>query len=204
MTDVIILNGPPFSGKDYVSEIFQNYMEVNVGTRCKVMRFKQKIYELLSCFYDVPLEKVIEICNDRELKEKPCDLFNGLTPRNACINMSENIVKPRFGKDYFGHSLLKRIPAELELAIISDGGFVDETMVLYNSEKIDKILVVRMKAEGCNFEGDSRSYLDERDFPDSDRFAFVDYFNKKEGSISDFIDLVFDILYSEKGRNPWR
>ena len=82
--------------------------------------------------------------------------------RQALIHVSENVCKPKYGRDYFGKLAANRIRAGREIdslacknIVFSDGGFVEEVLSLVD---IDDVVVVRLKGRG-SFLGDSRSYL---------------------------------------------
>lgn len=149
MSKVIILNAPAGAGKDTIADlIVQQYQYVK-------LQFKEELYKELAGFYELPIEVIVDVCSDREKKEAPCDYFGGLTPRQALIMMSEDIVKPQKGKRYFGEQLAKAAH-DFPFVIVSDGGFHEEVQAVQDEHDCT---VVRLNGRGT-FIGDSRKYLD--------------------------------------------
>ena len=81
-----------------------------------------------------------------------------LSIREAMIYISEVIMKPRMGSDYFGVARAKAI-VEGEIAVDSSTGFVEELPPLIERLGQENILLIRVHREGATFEGDSRSYI---------------------------------------------
>ena len=138
---IFIFNGEPASGKDTLTEFLENYLK-HRSFNVMHMRFKDKIYELIATVRDMNLSDVIKICNDRNNKEKPCIHFGGRTPREEMIYVSEVLMKPNYGKDYFGHVSVDRVNNlnNIDHFIFSDGGFQEEVDVL--SEFTDHYVAV--------------------------------------------------------------
>jgi len=136
MKKVLLLNGPPNSGKDEVAKIL-----------CPVMNashqmFKESLYEETLKYYELErfplyyendhsiwyvkdnIQDRYEWFIDRELKETPCPDFGGKTPREALIHVSEDIIKPKHGKKYFGQKAVERLTEGWN--IFSDSGFNEE------------------------------------------------------------------------------
>lgn len=150
---VLIFNAPPGSGKDTLADIFVKQLgAIKLG-------FKDAVYEEVANYYNVPVKSVIEVATARSLKELPNPYFNGLSPRNAMIHVSESVIKPVHGKDYFGIRAAKAVSGKA-LSVFADGGFVEEVKAVSD---LHDVVVIRLHREGFNFDNDSRSYL-----PDSD------------------------------------
>ena len=47
--------------------------------------------------------------NNRDVKERPETSLNGFSRRSALLHVSEEAIKPVFGKDYFGIELSKTL-----------------------------------------------------------------------------------------------
>lgn len=151
MSKVIILNAPAGAGKDTIADLItQQYGYMK-------LQFKEELYKELAGFYDLPIEVIVDVCSDREKKEAPCDYFGGLTPRQALIMMSEDIVKPQKGKRYFGEQLAKEAH-NFPFVIVSDGGFHEEVQAVQDEHQC---IVVRLNGRGT-FKGDSRKYLNQQ------------------------------------------
>lgn len=155
----IIFNGPPGSGKDLIcdylaGEEFVNFSVINATH----LRFKDKLFELVQCIYGLSEKEFFEIYNDRELKETPLDVFYGRTPRGAMIHVSEDLIKPNFGKDYFGRAAAKAMKPGINC--FSDAGFPEELEPIYN-ETEGQMLIVQVHRDGCDFSNDSRNYINQ-------------------------------------------
>lgn len=176
---VIIFNAPPNSGKDYICDfLMDNYF-------CNKVEFKRKLRELVKTIYSLSNEQVELLCL-RENKELPQEVLGWLSFREAMIYVSEVLIKPHYGKDYFAMALLNEL-VDFTINVVSDGGFVEE--VEYLADNDCDVYVIRIRCEGCDFEGDSRRYL-----PESVKWKVVDIVNNKD---SQFINDVITYLKSE-------
>ena len=149
----VVFNGPPKSGKDFICDSL-------IDLSCNEfnhLRFKDKLFELVQCIYDIDKETFFKIYNNREMKDLPHPAFNMLSPRQAMIYVSEVVIKPRFGKNYFGKIAAKNMKHGMN--VFSDGGFIEELVpVYYESE--GNLLIFRVHKDECNFSKDSRGYID--------------------------------------------
>lgn len=160
----IILNGPPGSGKDTIGDMLQDALHDIIYNdrmlkqydyeRVTINQFKEKLFELTMAIYSVGYETFFELYNDRKLKETPSHLFNGLSPRQAMIHVSENVIKPSFGQNYFGEAAAKIL--ENGINIFTDGGFDDELIPI--KEK-SFVYVIHLYRDGHTFKNDSRNYI---------------------------------------------
>ena len=144
----IILNGPPGSGKDVLGEALAK----SIGADVK--RFKDVLYSQTASFFGVPEKTLVSLATNRDTKEMPHPLFNGLSPREALIYVSEEVIKPIEGASYFGDRLVEDLEG---ITVITDGGFDEEVVPVV--EKSDYTLIVQLRREGYTFDGDSRSYI---------------------------------------------
>lgn len=153
---ILILNGPPGCGKDTIAKILRDEYRAVVTT------FKHSLYKETADYYNINSTVVQDLCSSRKTKDIGADVFDGKTPRQALIYVSENVIKPKYGKDYFGKCAAKRITEAKQIAIIpinfivfSDGGFVEEILPL---QEIDDVLVIHLHGRG-DFSNDSRNYI---------------------------------------------
>ena len=154
-TKVVILNGPPNCGKDTLADaMWHDYTGAQVERRA----MKDGLIDLTADLLLVDREWFRVVCADRDWKEEPMDRLGGRSPRQALIYVSEEVVKPAFGSDYFGRYAANNLE-QGALNIFSDGGFVEEVIPLLNAVGLDNVLLVQLFRNGCSFEGDSRSYL---------------------------------------------
>lgn len=157
MKIAVALNGPPGSGKDTIADIM-------AGWGWEKHEFKDHLYLATAWQFNCDVDELRRLATDRTLKELPCDLGNGLSPRQMLIETSEVHVKPSLGKDYFGKAAAQRIgQSRSDRIVFSDGGFAEELMPV--SEVVGMLLVVRLFRQGRSFEGDSRRYLAMSDVP---------------------------------------
>lgn len=110
------------------------------------------------------------VLQDEANKNVPQSRFGGMSPRQAMIWFSEDVMKPKFGQDIFGQLAAKNIerwggnnPGIFRVVVFSDSGFVQEAQVLRDQYKAENILLVSLRREGCTFSGDSRGYIDPKD-----------------------------------------
>lgn len=154
-TFAVILNGPPGCGKDLAARSICEFSPKFFAHR----EFKQKLFSIVKTLYDVDDVTFNKLYNDPKTKESPSELFNGLSPREAMIFTSEDIVKPAFGKSYFGDSASKNL-AVGKINIFSDGGFDEEVIPVCDKITSDHCMIIRIKRPGKSFNNDSRRYLD--------------------------------------------
>lgn len=176
---IILFNGVAGCGKDEAIKHLRS-----LGYPLVRREAKSKLHTLVQEFFCVQPERYWEIYNDRELKEESLEEFRITLPikeltllekilgyyldyedgvatlsvREAMIYISEIVMKPRFGKDYFGVARAKAIQ-ESEIAVDSSTGFVEELPPLIKRLGQDNILLIRIHREGATFEGDSRGYI---------------------------------------------
>lgn len=170
---IVLLNGPPGSGKDTLADAFINKYRV-LGIIAKgdpsfvveKAKFAAPIKRAQAAFFDM-YEDDLDIEKDNPI------LPGQVKPRRGLINLSEIWAKPLFGVDVFGQILAKEIRNGMEhspptaytrLVIVSDGGFVPEAQVLIN-EFGDSVHVVKLYRQGTDFSSDSRQYLPEGTVP---------------------------------------
>ncbi len=156
---VVILNGPPNSGKDTLAEYCRQQSHVMYANKIGVRRFKEELYKVTATMYCVDYEWLEAIANDRDQKDKTQPEL-GCSPREALIYTSEKVVKPHFGDDWFG----KKAAASLlrsHVHYFSDGGFESEMSPLLAEVGQANFLLVRLRRDACTLAGDSRRYIDQ-------------------------------------------
>lgn len=152
---VVIFNGPPGSGKDFICQrLLSDYEDRN--ELIYHHEFKSRLYHLTSSIYGVLPKRFFEIYDDRNLKDAPFYIFGGLSIRQAMIKVSEDAIKPCFGRDYFGKVAADGLCNGLN--VFSDGGFIEELEPIYKATN-GQMIIIRLSADGCNFKNDSRNYI---------------------------------------------
>jgi hypothetical protein len=149
---LIIFNGPPGSGKDEACQ----FLAFLYGF--KHMSFKDKLFEETIKFFGVSREWFFQGYEGRSKKETPEELLNGLSRREALIFVSEDIIKPRYGSDYFGKVAAENIDSVSDYCF-SDGGFIDEITPIINRIGKNNMCIVQLYRQGCCFKNDSRNYI---------------------------------------------
>lgn len=155
MTNVILINGPPRSGKDTLGVALQNEL-VDRRTTARVFRFATEVKNRTHGLFGMP-GAVADAFEDG--KDEPREEFNGMTPRQAYIWVSEEVIKPKFGKDIFGRWLADEIARydALDVAIVTDSGFLLEAGAV--EQRFPDIGVIQISGRGT-FEGDSRGSVE--------------------------------------------
>ena len=154
MAKIIILNAPPGAGKDTIGKL----IEYKAPTKIRVLSFKQPMFEIaLAILGAKKYGDFIVAYNDREQKEKPHDFLMGMTCRQFMIWISEDVIKPKFGNEYFGKRF-DEIAKESDVPVIcTDGGFPYEVIALI--EAGHEVKMCRLHRRGYSFKNDSRDYI---------------------------------------------
>ncbi len=160
---VVVLNGPPGSGKDTIGKALSEWMKVD----CLHGQFKQPLLEILAATLRVSVDALMSIYDNRELKETPLAIFGGHSIREAMIAISEDYIKPIFGKDYLGKAQLALLRKHKpNLVIYTDGGFLDELQPLLDAPEVE-LHVVHIHRRNCTFACDSRGYVTPSELADA-------------------------------------
>jgi hypothetical protein len=128
------------------------------GARVERRAFKDGLIDLTATLMQVDHEWFQYVCANRDWKEEPMESLGGRSPRQALMYVSEEVIKPNFGEDYFGRYAAQRLTPD-RLHIFSDGGFVQEILPLIDMVGQENFFLVQLAREGCTFEGDSRRYI---------------------------------------------
>lgn len=206
MKKVIIFNAPPKVGKGVAAEAGIAYLQ-SIWKKAQHKSFKTPLIELTARFLGITVEEFLEDY-DKTSKEvygqygldlpsdggwwKDVKLYTiyekEYSKREALIHVSENVMKPVYGKSVFGVALANSLEDGYNL--ISDGGFKEELAPVIEAVGIDNVTVVRIHMEGRTFEGDSRNYIQE-DWFEGLRIIDVD---NVWGEQEAFEDKIIDIL----------
>lgn len=148
MPNFVLVNGPPRCGKDtLVSGLvpYFDFMHIKVSAPLKRM---------LATMLHTDI-RWIEENKDTKLKA-----LNGITVRQALIDMSEKYMKPLYGEDIMGKLAWEEARASAyRMVLTSDSGFATEAnRIVYNAGR-QNCIAIRVHRTGCTFDGDSRHYL---------------------------------------------
>jgi len=148
---IILFNGPPGSGKDAAADFFKKF-------GFKHLSFKYQLYREVIEHYGVDQKWFMSRYHNRELKEVPAHLLDNMSCREAMIHVSENIIKPAKGNDYFGNQIANEIDVNKNYAI-SDGGFIEELFPVVDKVGKENFVLVQLTRKGCDYSTDSRRYF---------------------------------------------
>lgn len=185
---ILLLNGPPSSGKDEVAKVVRKL-------RFNMDRFSMPLKALIPALLGTTHE-VLEKYKDTPIPETICP--GGYTYRQLQISASENWLKPLFGKAIFGQLLATRIVADVGgrvprpgipfRYVIPDSGFIEEFAGLHQGLHRHGIrysmLVCRLSRPGYDFSEDSRDYLDAMAMEEISETFFLQSL-KNEGTLFD-------------------
>ena len=151
----IILNGCAGIGKDTIANLIVAYYGY---TKCE---FKEGLYIETAKYFNINTDIFVRRARDRALKETPWGPLNNgtiLSPREALIYVSEVIIKPNKGSDYFGNLAVDKCNKQkLNSVVFSDSGFEDEVRPL---SKIYKYMIIcHLYRNNFTWGDDSRRYI---------------------------------------------
>lgn len=150
MNKIVILNGPPSSGKDVIAQSMGHFMD---------RAFKDPMFELVFQLTGLSHKEWFTRYDDRDLKEEPWDKIGGMSCRELMIFISEKVMKRIHGQNIFGELLARKIKPGVDY-VFSDGGFMSEIQTLTNLTKdTHQVYLIRIYRDGYTFEGDSRDYV---------------------------------------------
>jgi hypothetical protein len=184
---VVLFNGPPRCGKDTAADACMKSGELNAVATSFAYSLKKATHALYGL--NNPDVDMYE-----DSKDEPTDALLGKTPREAYIEVSEKLVKPNLGHDFFAKVAIKRLSPvvrEDDLVVVSDCGFAAEARALAQHVGKDNILLARISREGCSFDGDSRSYI-----PDLEDFDAIVDLNNDEPTAEAFGRKVVRVVNS--------
>ena len=148
---IILFNGPPGSGKDFAADYFKQF-------GFKHLSFKYQLFKETIKYFNVDEKWFMERYNTRSEKEMPSALLNHMSCREAMIHVSEDVIKPKKGLDYFGNLVADEIDLSKNY-VISDGGFIHELIPVLEKVGTDNFILVQLTREGHDFSSDSRRYF---------------------------------------------
>lgn len=148
---VVILNGPPNSGKDAIAAYFKQFNGVHHK------EFKKPIFDIALAVAQIGRDEFFKVYNDRALKETPDPRLFNRSPRDHLIHTSETLIKPVYGTEYFGEVFASSLKEGLNIS--SDGGFIEELQPTIRKVGKENVLIIRLHRDGSNFDNDSRDYL---------------------------------------------
>jgi hypothetical protein len=199
MSKAILFNGPPGCGKDTAVRHLHRFFKADrvllpVEPRKFATHVKEGTHATLGLFdgFGRPLpHDAFEL-----VKNEPRDEFAGMTPRQAYIWFSEEVMKPKFGKGIFGEIEARKIAHEgHSLYLFSDSGFAEEAREIVKVLGCRNVFLVNIVRPGHTFEGDSRDYIRSADIGISPENHYAVSNSSTESGFLDLIEkLAVEIL----------
>lgn len=165
MGKIILLNGPPSSGKDTAAKAIRGWYDQERGhRRCMLDRMSMPIKRAFAGYVNQPCSSDGVVENYEYRKDEPLPELAGKSFRQWQIDFSESFIKPLYGAEAFPQLLAARIRRRFEkniadLIVVPDCGFKVEVDVIYQQFDPRDILLIRCFRQGFIFQGDSRHYV---------------------------------------------
>ena len=162
--DIYLTNGAPFSGKDTLANRLVEFFENSV-----YIRFKDPLYQRFAERHNLSIDEVIAMCTGKQ-KDEPNERIGGLIPRQELIDISENEIKVQHGVEGVALKVIDNILDTdqhcRKTFVFPDGGFEAERHLFARvlpKFGLNRMITIRILRDGCSFENDSRSFLENPD-----------------------------------------
>jgi len=159
MRKIVLVNGPPRSGKDSLGA----FLKQRAPSFVHVDKFARILKESAHALYGLVdgLDRPLPHDAFEDSKEETHSCFYGLTPREAYQKVSEVYFKKVHGQEIFGRMLADSLERnQAPVVVLTDSGFVEEALCLISRFPDAEPLLVRLHREGYTFEGDTRGYIE--------------------------------------------
>jgi hypothetical protein len=177
---VVLFNGPPRSGKDTIVEtLMSRYKDESAH-----LKLSKPLKQSLKTLFNLSEEEADYL---EQTKDTPSDLLFGMSWRQAQIWLSEDVMKPQFGKSIFGKLLVKDLDSTKKFTFISDSGFLEEAEEIIKAVGANNVIKFSLWRDGCSFKGDSRSYW-------STYLPIKDISIENNSTIADVVGVIQEIL----------
>jgi hypothetical protein len=148
----VAMNGPPQIGKDTLARILIEMKRGKVVSKT----LAHMIRAMCANYYqDTRFQTHWDIQGWKDSYQEGLDPGFS-TPREALIHFSEEVVKPKFGQDYFAKQFADSCAAHKD-TLMTDLGFQVEVDAL--ADAMDLVVIVQLHHPDFNFENDSRQYI---------------------------------------------
>ena len=157
---LVLISGPPRSGKNRTGEYLSELLGAEFSDH---FALSDALKRMAHAHYGLGEETGVFHFEDR--KDEPCSEFGGLTPRDAYIQYSENVLKPKFGRSHLGEIALRRVESnrdEGRTTMLSGVGFLDEVLAIMKAVGSEKTLHLKLSRPDSSHSRvtDSREALD--------------------------------------------
>ena len=151
---IILINGPPGSGKDTAANLIKR-----IGSAVVDYKMSKPLKEAFTKLLQIEGSMIPYFLEDH--KDEKVPELGGMSPREVQIELSERFCKHLFGEDFFGRTAARAIySTPAKVVTVSDAGFQVEVAPLMEQFKFANIYLLELHRDECNFDNDSRSYLD--------------------------------------------
>lgn len=147
---LIMLNGPPRSGKDTVSEYL-----TKIISDSEIIKFTKPVKDITHRNLSLNVNHdYYENLKDTKLPE-----FNGLTPRQAYIQTSERFREEQ-GQNAVSKLFVEAVGlSKSKLVINPDIGYDFELEAVLEDIPLENCLLIKVEREGHDFENDCREWI---------------------------------------------
>lgn len=212
MLKVIVFNAPPRAGKEVAAKAVMKVINTEDSNLVAYHKeFKDELFKVAANTLGISVEEFIQGYDKRApevLGWYPSVEWykdyksitvrdNKFSQREWLIHISENVIKPSFGKDVFGKMFVNSLPQEGIIAV-SDGGFPEEIQPVIDHVGAENITIVRIHREGCDFSNDSRDYLTQDMFDSTIRIIDVENNGTIDKFETDVVHIIGGILNEQK------
>ncbi len=154
---LILISGPPRAGKNRAGVCLNEWLG---GDH---FALSNQLKRMTHTYFGLGNE--LPPLHFEDIKDLPAPQFGGLTPRQAYIRFSEEIMKPRFGSEYLGLVASQRVARNRDLgrvSVVSGVGFAEEIAPLIEAAGHSHTLHIRVRpiGGGDGSGADSREDLD--------------------------------------------
>ncbi len=192
-THIILLNGPPNVGKDFLGTACVEYLNSKRSTKSshsfKNVKFRDSLVADTARHYTICRDQLLDLLEDGNTKEVAHTRLHGDSPREALMKTSA-MIKGLYGDDVFALYTLSKLKCNTTNICTDCGTEAEyESAIKYLGK--ESVVTIKLISEGCSFKGDNRVYLDKYD-------AVWSNDKNSEKSVSDFNEFVMDII-TKKG-----
>ena len=221
---VVIFNAPPCAGKDVSADYMHSYFQSGQRLSFKEALYEDTakyfdidVNDLIEYHENRSLKEIPSELFPKHKKHSLKQYFFALlfvigavfnirylmslgyySSREALIHVSEDIMKPKYGQDYYGRKFLEKVESSPERYVFAaDGGFNSEIVPLLEAGY--NVYIVHLERNGVTFDNDSRKLLTEDDFKGEDgnmkykNLKFVKMDNN--GSLDDLYKTITDFSF---------
>lgn len=215
---VVIFNAAPSSGKDVSADYLHEYFQSGQRLSFKEALYEDTadyfgidVNDLIEYHSDRSLKETPSLMFPKHERKSLLQMLYSIwyligtvlnnkylmslgyySSREALIHVSEEVIKPEYGEDYYGQKVVYKIQNSPERYVfLSDGGFKSEVTPLL--DKGYNVHIVKLERSEATFEGDSRALLNEDDFKDYNNIKFTTIINN--GSLDDLYDNIREFAF---------